>query len=401
MQEKYINLLINKCMDLERSKVVFISYNKEIKVFIDVLVDKLNRLGISDIYRDEVDEEEKHQILKTMSIEDIPTCDYFDCHIWDEYAKKNANFLLFETEVPHLMDDIEPVKLALAMKRRIETKPLYRKLQDECKLLWVIAAYPGVAWARDVFGGDNCYELLENSIYKMCMLDKDDPIDAWDEHLKKQEKIVARLNSFELVKLHYENSLGTNLDVYLPDKYRYSSALDNGIIVNMPSYEVFTSPVYNKTEGIVYSSKSLIYNGALIDQFYLKFEKGKVVEYDAKVGRDILKEIVMSDNNSCYLGEAALVEIDSPIASMNITFGTTLIDENASCHLALGAGFPECVEKGFEMGDEELRKCGINNSKIHVDFMIGTDDLEITGYTSDNREIKIFTKGNFSSEVMN
>ena len=401
MKEKYINLLINKCMDLERSKVVFISYNKEIKSFIDLLVNKLNCLGVNDIYRDEVDEQEKHQILKDISIEDISTCDYFDCCIWDEYAKKNANFLMFETEVPHLMDDIEPVKLALAMKRRIETKPIYRKLQEECKLLWVIAAYPGVAWAKEIFKEENSYERLETSIYQMCMLDKDDPVKCWDEYLKKQEKVIKKLNSLNLVRLHYTNSLGTDLNLYLPHHYRYASALDNGIIVNMPSYEVFTSPIYNRTEGVVYSSKPLIYNGALIDNFYLKFKEGRVFEYGAKVGRDILREIIESDHQSCYLGEAALVEIDSPIASMNITFGTTLIDENASCHLALGAGFPECIDGGLGLEESELVKKGINCSKMHVDFMIGTDDLDIVGYTADNREIKIFTKGRFADEIMN
>ena len=151
----------------------------------------------------------------------------------------------------------------------------------------------------------------------------------------------------------------------------------------MPSYEIFTSPIYNKTEGTVYSSKPLIYNGALIEDFYLEFKERKVISYNAKKGKDILKSIIETDKYSCYLGEAALVEKNSPIASMNINFKTTLIDENASCHLALGTGFSECIKNGLKMTEKELREHGINNSKTHVDFMIGTPDLEITGYTID------------------
>lgn len=400
MQEKYIELLINRCMDLKRSKVVFISYNKEIKDFIDKLVNKLNELEVTKIYREEIDPIEKHNILKNSTLEEIRNSSYFDCSIWDEYAKENANFIMFETEVPHLMDDIEPEKLAAASKRKIETKPIYRALQEKCQLLWAIVAYPGKEWAESIYAEDKSYELLENSIYKMCMLDQSNPIKSWDEHIKRQEKIINKLNNLNLNKLHYTNSLGTDLYLYLPNNYRYESALDNGIIVNMPSYEIFTSPIYNKTEGIVYSSIPLNYNGVAINEFYLKFKNGKVIEYDAKAGKDVLKEIIESDKNACYLGEAALVEVNSPISKMKTVFGTTLIDENASCHLAIGAGFPECIVDGLEMNEEELQNVGINISKTHVDFMVGTNDLQIIGYTKDNKEVKIFENGCFSKEII-
>lgn len=401
MDNIYIDLLTNKCMNLNRSKTVFISYNKEIKNFIDKLVKKLNEKGIIDIYKEEIDPQEKHRILKETTIKELENSPYFNSYIWDEYAKKDANFIIFETETPHLMDDISPEKLAIATKRRIETKPLYRKLQDECKLLWTIASYPGESWSKDIFNTENSYDLLKEKIYKMCMLDKKDPLKSWEEHITKQDNIITKLNNLNLEKLHYKNSLGTNLYIYLPKNYKYQSAKDNnGIIVNMPSYEIFTSPIYNKTEGIVYSSKPLIYNGALIEDFYLEFKEGKVISYNAKKGKDILKSIIETDEYSCYLGEAALVEKNSPIASMNINFKTTLIDENASCHLALGAGFSECIKNGLKMTEEELRKHGINNSKTHVDFMIGTPDLEIIGYTIDNNKIKIFENGEFSKELL-
>lgn len=399
MKEKYIELIINKCIDLKRSKVVFISYNKEIKPFIELFCNKLKNMNIEDIYLDEVDEYYKHDLLKKLSTEEIKKEKYFDCSIWDEYAKKNANFIMFETEMPNLYDDIETEKIKEVMNIRINTKPLYRKLQEECKLLWTIVAYPGELWAKDIFDEENSYKLLEESIYKMCMLDKKDPLKEWDNFVENQIKKVQILNNLNIEKLHYENSLGTDLYVYLPDKYKYESALDNGIMVNMPSYEIFTSPIYNKTEGIVYSTKPLIYNGGVIDEFYLKFKNGKVVSYDAKKGKELLKIILEMDEYSSYLGEAALVEYDSPISKMNINFKTTLIDENASCHLALGAGFRECIEDGINSNDLELKEKGINISKAHVDFMIGNKDLKITAYTHEGEIIPIFENGNFSKNT--
>ena len=168
----------------------------------------------------------------------------------------------------------------------------------------------------------------------------------------------------------------------------------------MPSYEIFASPIYNKTKGIVYSSMPLCYNGSIVDEFWLKFENGKVIDYSAKIGLEILKGIIESDSNSCYLGECALVENNSPISNLGLVFQTTLIDENASCHLALGSGFPECIKNGINMTDKELLENGINVSKTHVDFMIGTKDLNITGTTYDNKEIPIFIDGNYSNNII-
>ena len=400
MDEKYIELLINRCTTINKNPILFISYNKEIQSFIDKLVSKVKELGVEDIYLECNDRYLIHDALKEMSYEEIEKSPYFNKKIWDEYAEKKASFLMFETEIPHLMDDIDPKKIGYASKITRSTKPLYRKLQEKCELSWCIAAYPGQLWAKDIYGNnDDSYDKLKNAIYKMCMIDREAPIKEWDNLLEKNKKIINKLNSLNIEKLHYKNSLGTDLEIYLPNNYLYSSAKDNDIIVNMPSYEVFTSPIYNKTNGIVYSSKPLIYNGALINNFWIKFKDGKVIDYDAKEGKEVLGEIINTDENSCYLGEAALVEVDSPIDAMNTNFGTTLIDENASCHLALGAGFNECIKNGLKMEEKELIENGINTSKQHVDFMIGTKDLTITAYTKGGNEINIFENGKFTKEI--
>ena len=402
MDEKYIKLLINKCTNLKENKILFISYHKEIKDFIDKLVEYVKSIGVEDIYLDEEDIYKTHDILKSTTEEEINNSNYFDKSIWDEYAKKKASFLMFETEYPGLMDDIDSKLLALASKRKRETKPLFRKMEERCEIPWCIAAYPGKLWAEKLFKEDNnSYQKLKDYIYKICMIDKNNPDKEWDKLLTKNNNVMKKLNNLNLEKLIYQNKLGTNLEVYLPNNYLYSSAKDRTCIVNMPSYEVFTSPIYNKTNGIVYASKPLSYNGGLIDNFWIKFKNGKVIDYDAKVGKELLKEIIDTDNNSCYLGECALVEKDSPIEKLNINFNTTLIDENASCHLALGAGFPECIKDGLTMKDEELLKKGINISKQHVDFMIGTSDLKITGYTKEGKKVDIFENGKFTKEILN
>ena len=401
MDEKYIKLLINKCTNLKNNKILFISYNKEIKEFINKITNYAKTIGVKDIYLDECDFKKTHDKLKEMSLEEIKKDDYFNKKIWDKYAKKKASFLIFETEIPHLMDDIDEEKISLMASVAKETRPLFRKMEERCELPWCIAAYPGEIWAKNIFNNEkNSYKKLKQYIYKICMIDKDNPEKEWDKIINKNNKIINKLNNLNIKKLHYKNSLGTNLDIYLPKDYLYSSAKDDLCIVNMPSYEVFTSPIYNKTNGIVYSSKPLNYNGGIIEDFYLKFINGKVVDYNAKKGKKLLKEIIETDKYSCYLGEAALVEKESPIDKLNITFNTTLIDENASCHLALGAGFPECIKKGLTMTKQELRKKGINTSKQHIDFMIGTNDLEITAYTEDNKEIKIFEKGKYTKDIL-
>ena len=294
------------------------------------------------------------------------------------------------------MDDVEPEKLALASYLRRTTKPIFNEKRDKGLLSWCIAAYPNELWAKKIFKDNpKAYDLLYENIMKMCMVDTDNPIASWDNQLRTVDEKVKILNELKIKKLHYTNSLGTDLYLTLPDNYLYASAYDGKGIVNLPSYEVFTSPDYRYTEGIVYSALPLIHNGAYIDEFWVKFENGKVVDFDAKKGKEVLKGIIESDPNACYLGEAALVNNDSPISNTGLVFETTLFDENASCHIALGDGFNECLKDGLTMSEDELKEHGVNQSKNHVDFMIGTPDLNIEATLENGDKILIFKDGNF------
>lgn len=394
IQEKYIELLLKRCLIVDECNALFINYNKINKDFVDSVVKYAKELGVEDIYLDEDDSNYIHDVLVNTKLEEIENHEAFNSHMWDEYAKKDAAFLLLDAEIPNIMDDVDSEALAKSAFAKRKTKPIYKEKQMNSEIPWCIAAVPNIYWAKDIFDdSENPLEEFWRVLAKMCMLDKKDPIKEWDKMLKEQSNIMNKLNDLEIRKLHYKNNLGTDLTVELTEKALWQSASSGKWIVNMPSYETFTTPDYRKTSGIVYSSKPLIYNGKVIDEFNLTFENGKVIDFDAKKGKDILKEIINGDELSAYLGEAAIVNYDSPISNTNKVFKSTLFDENASCHLALGNGFIECVKDGDKLSKEELKKLGVNFSKNHVDFMIGTEDLTIEADTKDGK-VTIMKDGN-------
>ena len=309
-----------------------------------------------------------------MSLEQIKESRYFDCSIYNEYAKKKAAFIFFVSPVPGIFNDIDDDKLALVSKIKSTTKKYFVEKEVNDEISWTIVPLYNEYWEKEL-GINN----LEKVLYQICMIDKNYK-ENWNNELEKLGRVSKKINELKLEYLHYQNSKGTDLKIGLPKNYHFESVGDAPVLVNMPSYEVYTSPHKDMTEGIVYSSKPLLYNGSVIDDFYIEFKNGKVVNYHAKRGEEILKSIIEFDEGSSYLGEVALVEHTSPISKTGIIFKTTLLDENASCHLALGRGFG----KGKE----------INFSDIHVDFMVGTGDLMITGY-KDGKEYPIMKNGKY------
>ena len=281
-------------------------------------------------------------------------------------------------------------------------KPFYDSL-DLGINTWCIVAGSSIKWANKVYpdmSDSEAVEALWNAIFKAVKVVDDDPLTAWQEHRKSFEARVAYLNKLNLNTLTYTNSLGTNLTVTLNEGYLFAgggSYTTKGqyFFPNMPTEEIFTSPYRNGTNGVVYSSLPLNYNGNLIDEFKMEFKDGRIIDFDAKMGKEVLKEMLSIDEGSLYLGEIALVPYDSPISNMKTLFYNTLFDENASCHLAIGKGFSECIQGGLTMTKEQLLEKGVNDSLTHVDFMIGTSDLKIMGETKDGQVVRIFENGNF------
>ena len=262
-------------------------------------------------------------------------------------------------------------------------------MQAYNKVKWTASFLPNKEWV-EIFSKD----MKEEDVYKLFndiyMLDED-----FESFKQKMKKNTMNLNINKYNKFRIVNELGTDLEIYV-DNSRWVSIFDydvdgKNVVPNFPSYEIYTSPNCFKTNGIVYGSKPLLYNNGIIDKFYFKFEDGKVVDYGSEVGESYLKEIITMDERSKMLGEIAIVELDNPISSLDKVFYTTLLDENSSCHIALGSGF-KAIYNGKD--DNEKYENGLNHSKVHVDFMIGTKGTKIYGYKDDN-EFLIYENGKF------
>lgn len=398
LEDKYIELLLKRCLNFNKSKILFLNYQMENIEFIKKLEKKAYEMGIEEVFLRDEEIFKRHEVLQNINLLDIDNHPLFNNHIWDEYAARDASFLLLESEFPGLMDDIDLAKVSKVRYVDRATKPLYKKKQLEYSIPWCIAAMPSVSWAKYLFpdlADKEAYEKLFKLIISMSMANTIDPIASWNNFFASQEEMVKKLNELEIREMHYTNSLGTDLTIYLHENAIWRSAGRRDMIVNCPSYEIFTTPIFSKTNGIVYSSRPLCYNGVFIEDFYLVFKDGKVVDYGAKENEKLIEGIITSDEYAAYLGECALVPNDSPVSNTKLVYGSTLLDENASCHLALGAGFNDCLKNGSNLGSQELLAAGINPSKNHIDFMIGTPDLNIEAVTNQGKKL-IFKNGEFN-----
>lgn len=277
----------------------------------------------------------------------------------------------------------------------------YYKAQTNNDFQWLVAACPTPAWASMVFpGAEDAMEQLWEAVFAAVRVTGDGKAVArWAEHVEKQKRLVAKLNDCAFATLHYRSGLGTDLTVGLPENHFWTGASElagNGVefIANLPTEEIFSLPHKDRVNGRVVASKPLSLNGNLVDGFWLELKDGKIVDLHADVGEEYLRKSVTLDEGSSYLGEVALVPYDSPISNTGILFYETLFDENAACHFAFGEAYP-CIHGADKLSPDEQKALGINQSINHVDFMVGTADLEIVGTTHDGREIKVFENGNF------
>lgn len=391
-KEKYAKLLL-QALKLEDKKYLFIQLPSFLSEFKDLLLMEAKNYDLRDIYVDEQDVFKKHELLFNLDQENINKHPFFDKSIFNKYAKLDAAFLFIQSMVPNLMDDIDSKKISDTTKHIRSTQKYFRDLYETDKLNWCIAGASNPYWAKDLGLTE---DELWDYIYEVSLVDDEsDPYENWISKLNGMSERANKLNKYNFDYLHYTNELGTDIKIYLPEGHKWCSGYGtHKEICNLPTEEIFTSPRYDKTEGVVYSTKPLFYNGVLIEDFYLEFLDGKVISYDAKKGKDLLGTIISNDDYSSYLGECALVSFDSPINNTGLIFKETLFDENASCHLALGMGFTECNSKANDKKGDDLRNIGVNDANIHVDFMIGDETLKIIGVDHNGNEILIMENGN-------
>lgn len=403
--ESYARLLVRVGINLQKDQTLVIASPIDCAEFARVAQVEAYRAGAREVIMRWTDEKS----LKT-TYDMAPDAIFDEFPAWqkaffNDYADLGAAFLSIAASDPELMKDVDPKRISRLSKARSTALERFRMLQMSNKNVWCVASVPTVAWARKVFPGKGEKEAVEalwSAIYKTVRVDQADPVQAWRDHQAALDVRLAFLNGHRFSSLRYRNGLGTDLTIALPkghvwwgggDRYEEGGYV---FVPNMPTEEVFTMPHKDGANGKIVASMPLNYNGNLIEDFWFRLKDGLVVDYGAGKGADTLKELLDTDEGARRLGEVALVPFDSPISNLGILFYNTLFDENASCHFALGKAYPTCLEGGTDMDAAALKAAGVNDSLTHVDFMVGSADLEITGIKADGAEVTVFKNGNFA-----
>lgn len=402
--KKYARLIIKCGINIQKDQILVVSSPIECAYFTRMIAEVAYEEGAREVVVKWEDE-----LLTRIKYIKAPEEVFNEYPGWQKefylsYVRKGAGFLSISASDPEVMKGVKPERMAKWGKiSNVALREYWDRLMSN-KNVWCVASIPTKPWAKKVFpelSEEEAVEKLWENIFKTVRVDMEDPVAAWDEHKSNLKKSMEFLNNSKFKFLHYKNSLGTDLRIELPKDHIWLGGSDltpEGVefIANMPTEEVFTLPKKNGVNGVVWSSMPINRNGNIIDKFSLTFKEGRIVDFSAEKGYDVLKTLVETDEGSRYLGEVALVPYASPISKLGILFYNTLFDENASCHLAIGEAYPVCIKNGENMSKEELKKAEVNDSSVHVDFMIGTKDLEITGITESGQEIPVFRNGNFA-----
>lgn len=403
LKKEYAKLTVVKGANVQKGQDVVISASIDDKEFVRDVVEECYIAGARSVsvewgFSDLDILNYKYQEVETLS--DIPD--------W-KIAKMEHRVKTLPAQI-HIMsqdpDELKDIDQDKMMQVRRITGPINRKYRDQMdnKFQWTIVGIPSKKWAQKVFPNESeevCEQKLWEAILNVSRVDGK-AIENWNKHNSFMHEKCEKLNELNLKTLHYKNSLGTDFTVELIPGVIFcggSSTTIQGVEYNpnIPTEECFTTPNKESANGVVMSSKPLSVMGKLVDNFGFRFENGKIVEViGSEEDKALLEKLISLDEGARMLGEVALVPFSSPICQSNVIFYNTLYDENAACHLAIGAGFPDCI-KGFEtMSEEEINAFDLNKSMIHVDFMIGTKDLDIVGTTTDGKKVQIFKDGEFA-----
>lgn len=401
---KYARLAVCSGANVQKGQLLIINASVRDALFAELCVEEAYKAGAGKVdvrWNDDTVTHLAYQYETEQSLSRV--ADWELARKQDEIDQKGC-YLYIDSEVPGFFKDIDADKMQKAsMARRKKMKP-YQSYTMNNIGQWSIVAVPSPQWAEKVFSDksqDQAVEALWDAILKSVRIDKtNDPEAEWQRHDRDLADHCRILNSYQFDYLHFTSGLGTDLKVHLVKNHIWvggGSTTPAGVFFNpnMPTEECFCMPDRNHVDGIVYASKPLSLSGKVVEDFWFRFKDGCVVDYGARKEKEALDKMLSTDRGSRYLGEVALISYDSPISNMNIMFYNTLFDENASCHLALGACYPENLTGGLDMTEEEVLAHGGNSSVNHVDFMFGTKDMEVTGVTADGRKVPIFRKGNF------
>ncbi len=402
--QKYAELAVRIGVNVQKEQLLVITAAVDSAYFVRMCVEEAYKAGAGEVLVNWSDEAITKLAYQKESTETLCGIDPWRIEQKKNCIDKKCCFLYIESATPGLMADIDGKKLqAVRMAKETAFEPFeYYTMANMGQ--WSIVAIPTLSWAKKVFPNENDETALEKLwaavLMSVRVSDDNDPVAEWRQHNHNLIRNCELLNQYNFKFLHFKNGMGTDLTVELIQNHVWEggcATAKNGAVFNpnMPTEEAFTMPYRFGVNGRVYATKPLSYQGKMIDGFRLDFKDGKVVDFASEKEEETLKNLVGFDEGSGYLGEVALIPYDSPISNSGILFLNTLFDENASCHLALGASYPDNVKNGAEMKREELNKIGSNYSKIHCDFMFGSADMNIVGTTQDGKQVAVFQNGNF------
>ncbi len=401
--EKYAELAVKVGVNVQKDQTLVINTSLDSAEFVRLVVKKAYEAGAYNVvvnWSDDIVSRTKYELAPDEAFHEYPE---WRAKETEALAENGAAFMSIVSSSPDLLKGINPERIANFQKAAGKALKTYRRYIQSDKVSWTVIAAPSQSWAAKVFpneSAETATQKLWDAIFKATRSDLDNPVEAWKKHDETLHEKVNYLNEKRYKKLHYK-APGTDLTVELPDKHVWvgaGSVNEKGheFMANMPTEEVFTVPHKTGVNGTVSSTKPLSYGGNLIDNFTITFENGRIVDVKAEEGEEILKRLVETDEGSHYLGEVALVPHNSPISQSNILFYNTLFDENASNHFAIGSAYAFCIEGGKQMTSEELAENGLNESITHVDFMVGSAEMDIDGITEDGTAEPIFRKGDWA-----
>ncbi|CXY55277.1 aminopeptidase [Staphylococcus aureus] len=405
--QQYAELLVKVGMNVQPKQPVFIRSSVETLELTHLIVEEAYHCGASDVRVVYSDPTLKRLKFENESVEHFANHELksYDVEARMDYVKRGAANLALISEDPDLMDGIDSQKLQAFQQQNARAFKGYMESVQKNQFPWVVAAFPSKAWAKRVYpelSVEEAYIKFIDEVFDIVRIDGNDPVENWRQHIANLSVYAQKLQQKNYHALHYVSE-GTDLTVGLAknhiweDATSYVNGKEQAFIANIPTEEVFTAPDRNRVDGYVTNKLPLSYNGTIIDQFKLMFKDGEIIDFSAEKGETVLKDLINTDEGSRRLGEVALVPDDSPILNRNTIFYNTLFDENAACHLAIGSAYAFNIQGGTEMTVEEKIASGLNDSNVHVDFMIGSSDLTIYGIFEDGSKELVFENGNWAS----
>jgi len=402
--EEYIELIIRQGVNIQPGQQLVISCPVGCAYFARMAMVAAYKAGASNVHMNWGDENcaRTRFLMADDAIFDIfPAWDKLKM---DTLTNEKAAFLSVVASDPEAYKGVDSGRLSRSSIAASTALKESREQMISGGVRWCAASVPSEAWAKKVFPDaettDEAMSLLWEQIFFATRVGNGDAVEKWREHVDKLKERVKILNNYKFKSLKFKNGAGTDLEMELPATHMWTGGGDlakdgHAFLPNIPTEEIFSAPKADAVNGTVVGTMPNVFRGNLIEDFSISFKDGKVVSFDAKSGKEYLANMINDIPGMDRLGEIALVEFNSPISNSGTLFYNTLYDENASCHLALGSAYPDCIEGGGSMSEDERKEAGINISPSHHDFMFGSADMSIIGTTAAGDEVEIFRDGNF------